>query len=227
MSVVLQDEQADATTADSPGPQTVPSDTFRQAVAFSNRTYGIVVKRWGDMNTLPYLHTTLVFMLYIAAFPTAMHHLENEFPWKLTAVMLNLLKKTCSVKLRMDSIEFPKQHDGEATHPLPEDYAMRGLYFAEKFFPRDWFANDKTEEDERYLELPSMTELRKERILWIGRMIARAGKWLSWDEKSMEFGVPAEYDFDLDEITMADMEEESTPPLPTHIVPQFDDETGQ
>lgn len=53
-------------------------------------------------------------------------------------MMLNLLKRTCHVRLRMESIDFPKHHNGESTHPLPEDYAMRGVKFAERFFPKDW-----------------------------------------------------------------------------------------
>ncbi|KFA69688.1 hypothetical protein S40285_05918 [Stachybotrys chlorohalonatus IBT 40285] len=181
-----------------------PSITFRQALSFFKQTYEIVIRRWGDTNTLPYIHTTLVFIYYMAALPTAMTHLEDHFPWKLTEVMLNLLIK--SSKFRpTDGLDFPRQLEDESPRPLPEDFAMRGLLYTEDYFPNDWFSNDKIEEDERYFELASMIEERQERIIWLGRMIEKLGPWLTWNEASQQFTVDAKYDFDfeIDEIPRA------------------------
>ncbi|KFA80810.1 hypothetical protein S40288_04761 [Stachybotrys chartarum IBT 40288] len=178
-----------------------PGTTFQRALSFFKQTYEIVIRRWGDTNTLPYIHTTLVFIYYMAALPTAMMHLENDFPWKLTEVMLNLLIK--SSKFRpTDELNFPRQLEDEPPRPLPEDFAMRGLLYTEDYFPNDWFSNDRIEEDERYFELASMIEERQERIIWLGRKIERLGPWLNWNEASQQFTVDAKYDFDfeLDEI---------------------------
>ena len=38
-------------------------ENFEQTLRFAARTLEIVLRRWGDKNTLSYIHTTLVFML--------------------------------------------------------------------------------------------------------------------------------------------------------------------
>ena len=120
-------------------------ETFDKALSFAVRTYEIILRRWGDKNTLSCLHTIMVFIYYMSRFPAAMAHLEGRYPWKLTAIMLNYLLKT-SNKPRIDGEEFPEPERGELPYPLPEDYAMRGLVYAEYFFPEGWFDNHKIDE---------------------------------------------------------------------------------
>ncbi|KAI1382541.1 uncharacterized protein F4822DRAFT_150776 [Hypoxylon trugodes] len=59
---------------------------------------------------------------------------------------------------------------------------MKGLVWVDKYFPVDWFSNDKIDDDEKYFEVASMTDDRKERILWLACRIAKLGKWLTYDE---------------------------------------------
>jgi hypothetical protein len=191
--VVMGDNSSQGVESNDPS---TPSITFQQALSFFKKTYEIVIRRWGDTNTLPYIHTTLVFIYYIAALPTAMTHLEDHFPWKLTEVMLNLLVKSSKFRPK-DGLSFPRQLEDEPPRPLPEDFAMRGLLYTEDYFPNDWFSNDKIEEDERYFEMASMIEERQERIIWLGRMIEKLGPWLTWNEASQQFTVHAKYDFDF------------------------------
>lgn len=76
----------------------------------------------------------------------------------------------------------------------------------DKYFPNDWFSNDKIDDDEKYFEVASMTGDRKERILWLGCRIAKFGKWLTYDETLHQFGVVSEYDTEIESITKdADM----------------------
>jgi hypothetical protein len=166
-----------------------PDSMFTHALKFNMRTYEIVVKRWGDLNTLPFIHTFLIFMYHVSRFPDAMAHLENHFPWTLTAVMLNYLYQTCTFEVKMDSEVFPGPQKNESPRPLPEDFKVRGLLYAESLYPDNWYRDARVEEDEKQFELPSMTDQRKERILWLGRRLARSGRWLTWKESTQKFGV--------------------------------------
>ncbi|UNI16683.1 hypothetical protein JDV02_003097 [Purpureocillium takamizusanense] len=169
-----------------------PEEKFEQSLQFVVRIYEIVLRRLGDINMLSFIHTMLVFMLRMSQLPAAMSHLESRYPWGLTCAMLNSLLGMTVTKPRIDTEEFPgPQKQGEEPVPLPEDHALRGLLFAEHFFPNGWFGNSRLDETKRYMESASRTlnrEKRLERILWIGRNIANAGKWLTWDAKTRRFG---------------------------------------
>ncbi|KAI9172344.1 SMG-like protein 1 [Paramyrothecium foliicola] len=192
-------DETDVTMDNSTITEQGPGETFTKALSFSMKIYEIVIRRWGDVNTFPYLHTTFVFLAHMASYPAAMAHLEKEFPWKLTAVMLNFLMQSCEATSRIESPDFPRPPKNEIPRPLPEDYAMRGLIYAEEYFPNDWWLNnDKIDEDEKYFELASMVGDRRERILWLGRKIARCGKWLIWKDEERKFDVVSEYDVQLD-----------------------------
>lgn len=177
-------------------PEPVPTDTFYQSLSLAVQTLEIVIQRWGDMNILPFLHTQMVFIHHLSKFPSAMKFVENKYPWKLIATMLNYLKQSCKFEPRMDSAVFPGAENQDHYRPLPEDYAMRGLIYTEEYFPLKWFSGEVVEEDEKYFEQASMVDARKERILWIGRQIASVGKWLLWDENA-GFTVPDEYNVEF------------------------------
>ena len=89
---------------------------------------------------------------------------------------------------QIESTDFPLPYCDDV-RPFPEDFAMRGFLWADGYYPVKWFANDKTDDEERYLEVVSMIEDRKVRILWLGRGIARLGNWLSYDSKLNWFSV--------------------------------------
>ena len=122
--------------------------------------------------------------------------------------MLNTLIGSCDPKTRDRVEEGEAEHfslsvsssaldgtepapDGATQRPLPDDYALRGFPWVERYFPEGWFANDKIDDDEKYFEVPSMMEERKERALWLGCCIAKRGRWLSYDKQVYLFGVPA------------------------------------
>ncbi|RMJ03714.1 hypothetical protein CDV36_014758 [Fusarium kuroshium] len=168
-------------------------------LGFAVRITETVMRRWGDTNTLPFLHTLLVFVNHVTRFPAAISHIEGEFPWKLTALMLNSLLVSCAADYEIHS-DFRLPERGQTPRPLPEDFAMRGLIYAEDYFPDEWFKNHKIDEDETYFELGSMAEERKDRILSLGRAIATSGSWLIWNPKARQFSVPAKYDVKLEDI---------------------------
>ncbi|KAF4952455.1 hypothetical protein FSARC_12627 [Fusarium sarcochroum] len=179
--------------------EAAPDETFDIALTFAVRIIETVVRRWGDTNTLPFLHTILVFMSHMTRYPAAISHLEKVYPWKLTSLMLNSLLVSCEPGYKVQS-HFRVPEKDQLPRPLPEDFAMRGLLYAEDYFPNDWFRNDKIDEDEKYFELASMSQERKDRILSLGSKIATSGTWLLWDEETSQFSVPEKYDIELEDV---------------------------
>lgn len=176
-----------------------PDENFKQALSFAVRITETVMRRWGDTNTLPFLHTMLVFINHMTRFPGAISHIEEAFPWKLTALMLNSQLVSSEANYEVHS-DFRLPEKGQLPRPLPEDFAMRGLIYSEDYFPHEWFKNDKIDEDEKYFELGSMVEERKDRILTLGCKIATSGSWLIWNPETRQFSVPAKYDVELEDV---------------------------
>jgi hypothetical protein len=179
-------EGTDAAMDGSAISETMPDERFRQAYKFGVATIETVLDRQGDVNTLPFLHTILIFIHYMTRHPAAINHLEDEFPWKLTAVMLNSLLGSCEPGYKVQSHTMLLDSD-QLTRPLPEDFAMRGLLYAEGYLPQKRFRNDRIDDDERYFELEYMAEERRHRILSLGLSIATSGRWLIWDEATSQF----------------------------------------
>jgi hypothetical protein len=154
-----------------------------------------------------------------------MVYLVPHFPWKLTAFMLNTLLNGSSssspnvsqdsglTRLLLESDRFPgaveegkdvkegREGAGRQRRPLPDDFAIRGLPWAEKYYPDGWFVTEeRIDDDERYFELASMREERRERVIWLGCRIAEreGGKWLTFDKEAKRFGVSPEYEVELD-----------------------------
>ncbi|KAF5025707.1 hypothetical protein F66182_2212 [Fusarium sp. NRRL 66182] len=190
-------EETDVAMDGSTISETSPDETFNTALAFAVRTIETVVRRWGDTNTLPFLHTILVFMSHMTRYPAAISHLEKAYPWKLTCLMLNSLLVSCEPGYEVQS-HFRLPEKEQLPRPLPEDFAMRGLLYSEDYFPNEWFQNEKIDEDEKYFELASMSEERKDRILSLGCKIATSGTWLLWDEQTRQFSVPEKYEVEAE-----------------------------
>ncbi|KAH6871336.1 hypothetical protein B0T10DRAFT_466745 [Thelonectria olida] len=124
--------------------------------------------------------TKALSFAFMSNYPTTMSHIEGEYPWKLTVILLNSLSDSSRVEPRMDE-GFPHPEEDELHKPLPEDYAMRGIIFTGLVCQRE------VDEDEKYFELSSMVEERKERILYLGYRIATHQKWLNFDESIRRF----------------------------------------
>ncbi|KAH8787153.1 hypothetical protein BGZ57DRAFT_133049 [Hyaloscypha finlandica] len=161
-------------------PQALSS--LRNSMRLTYDTLKIVLQRIGDPNVLPFIHVTLVFMHHMLRHPGAMGYLQAEFPWDLLATMLNTLHVSSGPTNWVEDESFPKAEKDDV-RPFPEDFAMHGLLWTERYFPEEFLANEKIDEEEKYHELPSMTAERKERILWIGRRISNRGHGLDFNGK--------------------------------------------
>lgn len=184
------DDAADLTLAE---PSEMP-ESFKRALQLAQGTQKVVFQRLADPNILPYFHTVLVFMDHLMSYPSAMSLVEKSFPWEMAASLLNSLLLSYRDYDRINSSEFP-QPENEVPRPLPEDFAMKGLLWVDKYYPTGFFRNDKIDDDEKYFEVASMTEERIERILWLAcRMAARNNKWFTYNSTTHEFGVGSEFD---------------------------------
>ncbi|KAI0913462.1 hypothetical protein F4823DRAFT_559020 [Ustulina deusta] len=176
-----------------------PAKDFEDALYLTMGTHEVVFRRRDDANVLPYIHVVLVFMFYLTRFPNALDQLEHLFPWKLLSLMLNALLHSYNHYDRIHSDEFPRESN-HPPRPVPEDFALEGLIFVDQYYPPDWFANQKIDDDEKYFEMASMTDVRKERILWLGYKIVQSGRALTYDEGTNQFGVFPEYEKEINEI---------------------------
>jgi hypothetical protein len=173
------------------------SAEFKMALSLLSRTCEIVIARCGDKNTLPFLHTILVFYWFMGDFEVGRRYLEDSLPWEGTSLVLNYLLRISESPPRLDTAEIPRAGEGER-NPIPEDYALRGLLYTANYYPAGWFGDQESiVEAERYFERPSIVERRRERILWLGHAIAtKKSSRLLWDNDARQFSTRSSNDDD-------------------------------
>jgi hypothetical protein len=107
----------------------LPTASFRNAECLSKSKLETVLQRIGDPN----VHVTLVFLHHMSCYPGAMRLFDSNFPWESLSLMLNtLLPPKPSRRLETDDFPVPEKVE---VRPFPEDFAMRGLNWAENYYP--------------------------------------------------------------------------------------------
>ena len=146
-------------------------DAAANACQSLGETTTVVSQRIGDKNILPYMHVVLAYLFGLAFVPNALTYVEGYIPWENITIFLNTLGRSGVVESRFEDRDFPQQMSGTGRQ-LPEDFLMRGLVWAQHYFPPDFFSGQIVDEDERNLELPSHAAPRAERCLWLGVQLA-------------------------------------------------------
>ncbi|KAH6662376.1 hypothetical protein B0J14DRAFT_662756 [Halenospora varia] len=180
MKIISQDGNDDSLMEGTSDASVQSMAAFKNAQHLSNSSTKIVLDRVGDPNVLPFIHIMLIFMLFMAQFSRAMDYLEAEFPWKELATMLNTLLNAYQTRERIENDTFPIPEKDDP-RPFPEDFAVRGLLWAERYFPVDWFTKKKIDEEEKNHERASMTAQRKERILWLACRLCNLVPYLTYN----------------------------------------------
>ncbi len=154
---------------------------------------GITVDLCDDAWPLfPYLHCWLVFMHYVSFYPGALAAFFPTFRWKVLVRYLNRKLKCFRYCIRSpdrpgwEVEDFPRQC---YPNPLPEDYDLRGLLWTDRYYPTDFFTDDRTPVAERYAENFWLGPRRLIRILWLGVRIARNSEILCYDVGTHQFSV--------------------------------------
>lgn len=146
-------------------------DTVSHAFTLTITTFTINLQRIGDKNVLPFVHIILAFIWCLSYVPAALGYLEAHLPWGQIVTFLNTIGRSGVVDANYECDTFPPSLSGTGRQ-LPEDFVMRGLLWAQKYFPSGFFEDALENEDERTLEMPSHGISRAERCLWLGRQLA-------------------------------------------------------
>ncbi|EGX47219.1 hypothetical protein AOL_s00091g40 [Orbilia oligospora ATCC 24927] len=140
----------------------------------------------------PHIHVWLVFLDYLKYYPNGIALIFKRFPWKqMTQYGTALLKEKKSNKAFLERVQDSKSFPTvEGLQPLPEEYMMRGLEIAGKYFPGDYFSGvTDNDETESFVEPPQIDAAREEKILWLMVRVASYYPWVRFD--------PVEYDFSI------------------------------
>jgi hypothetical protein len=166
------------------------SEDFKIARELMARTNTAVWGRLGDPSILAHLHVSMVFLHHLTLCPPASSYVFPHMPLRLLCVQLNTLIAASENTARYENDHFP---EGETPRPLVEDFAMRGLLWADQYFPQTWFAHEISDDD-KWFEMASFMDERRMRCLWLGVRIAKHKKWIQYDAGSREFSVMPEFD---------------------------------
>ena len=131
----------------------------------------VCLQRSLDPNVFPSVHVFFVFVWSVISVEQATLLVQKDIPWGTMCLFLNAWVKPRETPSRLQGVQFPRAGDG-SDRPLPEDLIMRGQIWCQWYFPARWFEDAAIDDEERTLELPSMTAPRIERILWLGYRIA-------------------------------------------------------
>ncbi|KAA8907426.1 hypothetical protein FN846DRAFT_946959 [Sphaerosporella brunnea] len=168
--------------------QSIPGISLSVSKRLGFQVLKLTLERLGDANVMPHWHAWMVFLAHIVNSSPAIRLLENEFPWQELVIMLTALRETYEGPAeRIEGSTFPVPDKGTG-RPLPEDFNLRGFDWARLFPPR-WFEDAQIDNEERNRELPSMTNTRAERILWLALRICATEDYLKYDSETKNFSV--------------------------------------
>ena len=165
----------------------------RNAIAHAcTITFGIfriALSRPSDKNVDPMIHTYLVLVWHMCRIEKAIKHLERDIPWSELVSWLNTHATIETMTSRVTQESWSKPGNGVVEMPLPEHYPMRGQPWTEDYpgCNENEISDAAIDDDERVLELPSMTAPRQERMLHLGYGIASYNKWITYDDVSKKF----------------------------------------
>ncbi|RMJ23758.1 hypothetical protein PHISP_05381 [Aspergillus sp. HF37] len=174
----LKEIEADLQTyRDSPRSLLIPSSYF----AFE--TFAVVLNQIGDTNVYPALHVTLAFIWCLSRNCDAIKQVEMMVPWAGVARFLNTM-------VRYDTDTSVIEHEqlpASLWKQVPEDFCLRGQAWSGLYYPPDFFGNSLTEEDGRWIEVPSLDVYRAYRCFWLAGRIAALHRWIEYDPESRGF----------------------------------------
>ena len=147
------------------------ASTISEAASLWSACLSTALRSGLDENYYPFLHVNFVFLWSLAGVEKGMSYIEPHVPWEDVCFFLNKLAKTETMPANVWAEDFPQPDEG-AGGPLPEDFALRGQMYTWWYFPEEWFLNTSVDDEERVVELPSMTRSRLERLVWLGARIA-------------------------------------------------------
>ncbi|MCJ1456853.1 hypothetical protein MMC28_007219 [Mycoblastus sanguinarius] len=207
MSPSTESSQPEAMTSES---EMLPLFISRPS-RLASITLGISLKHADHKNVHPLVHVYLVFIWSLILVQQAWNKfeddpiwgaIEKDIPWAAVCAFLNTLAaEPFAMTAKVWAEDFPKP-EKDTGRPLPEDFILRGQLYSRWYFPHTWFTDAMIDADERTLDMPSIDQLRIERILWLGLRIAsvsliamllgiantlQAARWIHYDVGAKSF----------------------------------------
>ncbi|OTA54841.1 hypothetical protein K449DRAFT_469299 [Hypoxylon sp. EC38] len=154
--------------------------SFIHALQSAAQLDGRVLGRFRDPNILSYVYTRLLFLNYIARFPSAMACIAERFPWVALATLLNHLIELASLQ---------RNHNyANKSEKLPEDRFLGGLIWTQCSSPNTRILNrDKSNSSVDQLKATSPGEIRRERIVELAFSVSKRFKSLNYDGEQKLF----------------------------------------
>ena len=150
--------------------------------------FSVALRYPGNSNVQPMINCYMALIRTLAGSSSVMQLIEREIPWSLLVSYLNHHSSPATITAQVTRADFPRPLDDVIGRPLPEDFLMRGQIFVEGYFPTTWFSDADVDDEERVLELPSMSAPRLERILNNAHSIAQHQRWILFDGQTQKFG---------------------------------------
>ncbi|KTW28179.1 hypothetical protein T552_02038 [Pneumocystis carinii B80] len=143
-------------------------------------------------NSLAYNFICMIFLYYCSKYSYVLSSMERFIPWlKIAEYLSNIIKK-----INYDSIlEMSDLPVRQNKNPLPEDWALRGINWTEKIWPKAYFEN-MTEDDFNFTVEQlndEVTEIRIKRIIWLGFKIVSLSNILLYNNQTQHFTISREY----------------------------------
>jgi hypothetical protein len=165
-----------------------PDHSSPGAEMLANETTKIFLQEIEEQSLLPFIHIILVFIDFMCGLDRPhrliIRYLTINFRCSRLVEILNTLLASYSQTDSIRSTGFPEDH-----HLLTEDRAIRGLLWAEKYYPPSWFTDKMIADEQRPREDAVSILERKCRILWLAFRIADKRLWIYYNEEACRFSL--------------------------------------
>jgi hypothetical protein len=165
---------------------------------------------------LPYVHVMLVFIKSLHTLRSRLSSDDNasdilndilspeRLDWSALASFLNHIAKFFPVSSRTESFASGEIFPPNGI-PLLEDYMIRGLVWAQWYFPPDWFKNIEDDDGSRGLEDESTKKHCAARVQYLGMVLAAESNHLRYDRVTRQFSTVVSLEVDELESTTSSL----------------------
>jgi len=158
-----------------------PSEGFLMACKFTFSTLSRLLWHRNNNQVLPHIHIIFAFLWCVLNIDPESSHpyvtiLLGHVPWREVSDFLNhTLAASRNIGLEYEVTGFPV-YEGESARPLSEDAQIDGQGWSCDYYSKDWLPKEVSDDDDPLHEPPSVTNARRQRILWLGVKFAQCGR---------------------------------------------------
>ncbi|KAJ5152463.1 hypothetical protein N7492_009743 [Penicillium capsulatum] len=146
---------------------------LRKSGALVFKTFSCFLDGIENPNTHAAVHTSLVFIWYLAHQCAVMQQLEDLIPWLEIIKLLNTIFSGRNAPFHQAETFLSPEHT--TPKPLPEDLLIRGQAWSEPYYPSDFFEGVSFNDEYPLTEKVSRASYRAHRCFWLGVQLAMVG----------------------------------------------------